>query len=601
MADIQLKEVFDTVQIPISDSEEAIDYNFNVAGGSATSIHSSSTLPINLIPTGINNDTWHIKRQGITLNTSDFTNCDPTGAFDDMPAYDTVTVLDMLHLKSKDEWVYAIGHKSGANYRLYVCVVSGGANWVLNVNPSTIALTSSSQVYLSEIIVLNQTGVAVNITNSAINPTSSTSWYALQTAGAWTASSLTQITDADFPSGATFNHVVVGPLVQLNSFIYALTKFGSLHNSDINSISSWNALGFVYAFSRPNNGVTLQRYKNHLLAFGDRSIEFWNDIGNAAPASPLGRVDQAFQRIGTLTARTICEINNQLYWLATDSTSILGLYTFDQYTPVKLSDRSIDQFLRTSSDGVTKYRFTVLNFNGTVNIVMFGLNIKYPALLTQASFTSDPNYLDNDDFQDSVLTYCLDSKKFWCFSHAFCHGTFHLVGPRNYPTSTSTTASAYLGIDSAYSLTYPDAGSWCLTYRPYDDQCFDAWWGSVDNGYYPVFCGFQTATHRFGNLKRKRIHKISAIIDNQQNCSSNPMTGLPSTTSWGWFIWNKGGASVSTTFPVLSRAVNLQDNLWNPRITNLGMARNWNFGFAECSGYPLKIRGLELEISQGTS
>ncbi len=130
---------------------------------------------------------------------------------------------------------------------------------------------------------------------------------------------LTQITDVDYPA------TTVPGIVYLDGTYYVMLPDGTIQGSDIENPLSWNALNFVNAEVETDGGVACAKYLNYLLAFGVWTTEvFYDNPNNAAPGSPLSRMDSAFMQVGCAAARSIAMVDNEVIWIGQTKEGLSG-------------------------------------------------------------------------------------------------------------------------------------------------------------------------------------------------------------------------------------------------------------------------------------
>ena len=188
---------------------------------------------------------------------------------------------------------------------------------------------------------------------------------------------LTQITDVDFPS------TNIGTFVHMDGYAFIMTTLGDIYNSDLNSISSWSADNFVSASQSTDQGVGLIRFRNYIVAFGKESAElFWN-AGNPT-GSPLTRIDNGFIRIGAISSRAMCTVENNIYWVSSSDGSSYAVYTMDGTLPRRISSPQIETYI------------SILAPNGSVDLTgvrLFGKTFIFVQVSGPATFV----YVVEDD------------------------------------------------------------------------------------------------------------------------------------------------------------------------------------------------------------
>jgi Phage stabilisation protein len=193
---------------------------------------------------------------------------------------------------------------------------------------------------------------------------------------------LTEITDVDYPYNVA-GQTPTGTFVHLNGFSFILTEEGRIYNSDLNSISSWSATGYIATNLYPDRGIGLARFKNMIVAFGQESAELFRLTGGDT-GSPLQAVQEGSIHIGAAQYTAITSMEDQVAWVASSATGSTSVYLMK--TPgvaERISTDEIDFQLnaRGSSDlFVTNTKlfgktFVFVTFGGTTYVYSIEDNI----------------------------------------------------------------------------------------------------------------------------------------------------------------------------------------------------------------------------------
>lgn len=156
---------------------------------------------------------------------------------------------------------------------------------------------------------------------------------------------LTEVTDADLPTG------IIGCGVHMDGYYFyaANSSAGSnIWNLDINSLSAQTATSFIAAQSTPDTLVGLARIKTYVLALGTRSIEFFQNVG-ASSGSPLQRIENAAIKIGVLHGNAIQALAQSLLFVGVSEDGV-GVYMLSGSTATKVSNALVDAALSKSAD-----------------------------------------------------------------------------------------------------------------------------------------------------------------------------------------------------------------------------------------------------------
>lgn len=207
-------------------------------------------------------------------------------------------------------------------------------------------------------------------------------WYFPQ-GGAWT-----QTTDGDFPTN------IVGRPALMDGFVFNMTLDGKLYNSDLNSVSSYAATSYIANNDYPDQGVSVARLDKYIIGFGQKSMEIYQNAGNAI-GSPLRRI-QTVQMGACKTnnsgPQTVLEAFGTVFWIGTSSNgAITGIYLFEGLTPKKISTPGIDKLI--SDTGLA-------GFVGS--LMLHGM--RHIMLVNTAG--------------TAMRAYCLDTNFWWAFQFA---------------------------------------------------------------------------------------------------------------------------------------------------------------------------------------
>ena len=129
---------------------------------------------------------------------------------------------------------------------------------------------------------------------------------------------LTEITDPDFPTG------------DLGEAVY----FSTLADG-----SAWAALDFFSAESNPDSLRGIITSHGNLLLFGTRQLEYWTPTGDAA--LPFQKSQGSEQERGCLAEHSITGLDNTIFFLGDDRV----VYKVLDFRPVRVSDHGTEAAL----------------------------------------------------------------------------------------------------------------------------------------------------------------------------------------------------------------------------------------------------------------
>lgn len=121
---------------------------------------------------------------------------------------------------------------------------------------------------------------------------------------------LTQITDSDFPNGCS-------SIAQIDGY-YLVENSGTeqVYRSDQNDGSSWDGLAFSSAGGNPDPIISLLADHRDLYLIGTYTTEIWHNVGSAT--FNFSRIEGAFIEHGGLSKQGKCATNGAVYWLGND-------------------------------------------------------------------------------------------------------------------------------------------------------------------------------------------------------------------------------------------------------------------------------------------
>lgn len=180
-------------------------------------------------------------------------------------------------------------------------------------------------------------------------------------------STFAEITDTDFPLGA--NQVIY----HNGYFICTLPGSNEWSISNYGDGSSWNGLDYATITSSPDTVLGLVSVRTDVWIFGKRSIEVWQDVGNAD--FPYQRINGASQNIGTLNPWTIQKMNDRVYWLGSSRDGYGAVFRSNGYDNEMISTDAINAKIGNDFDTDTATAYTYKengHFFYVINIVGLG-------------------------------------------------------------------------------------------------------------------------------------------------------------------------------------------------------------------------------------
>jgi hypothetical protein len=150
---------------------------------------------------------------------------------------------------------------------------------------------------------------------------------------------LAEVTDADFPDGATTCTYLDG---------YSIVEevgTQSFYISAVDDSTSWDALEFDTADQNPDDIVRVFADHGELLVFGDESTEFWANSG--ATDFPYSRLTSI--ETGLAAKWSVAKFETSVMFLAKNRLGNVQVVLLNGYTPMPVSTPDLDTLLNTYS------------------------------------------------------------------------------------------------------------------------------------------------------------------------------------------------------------------------------------------------------------
>jgi hypothetical protein len=504
-----------------------------------------------------------------------------------------------------------IAYVDGSAFRFVEYRISANTAFDLGTIAFGGNFTADDYVHLSELTILGIPYLGIVVSNKGAGG-ASVGYYCASTGGVLDPNNIAQITDVDYPPNATYLRKAVGPLVQLNNVVYQMTEGGFIHGSTPSAaagfpaqITVWDTAGVTPVASYPDRGCGLIRYKHHLVAFGEETVEFYNDEGRAQPGLPIARTDQAFLKMGTIGQKSFINVDDVLWFVGKSGTGHMTLYRMEGYTPMGvaqptqvrlLSDRPYVCDLQITTMHGVRHLITNLRAQAGINWFDDGVNI---------GDTVDDNYELRGN-----LCYCVDSNAWWLWvpehSYTGIDNIESLYFGTQWQNNTVTRicmSNVRQGGVFTYSLHPRLAFPYFETsigsnnydgYRLNNDATIDT---------YRIPMMICTNSYDFGNNSRKFIRSAKIIGDYIRNYDDG-FAPYPAFNAEGLtlnFGVMKSDDTAGQGLLDITRGTPL---LTSPGYryfyNNLGQSRQWKFVIAINTYVPIRLEALELIVAQGT-
>lgn len=441
----------------------------------------------------------------------------------------------------------------------------GGAGAGTNMRVSPI-ITLLGRVYFE---AANDGGVAVKMLH--IPKTSSVASQLFKITG----STVSKVTDADYPTDC------VGAGVTIDGYYFVLSQSttgakSQVHNSVLETPSSFGALDFIAAETYPDGGVTLTKFHNQLCVMKQNSIEFFYNAANPAQ-SPLARIDQATLQIGCAAAQSVVNIDNSVIWLSRDQNGGLAIHHLLSGLPQKISTVFIDKILSSTEAIINQgqinafnvafdgHRFYVLTINGKAgasNTSVVGFAIVGNMIVGNSGSAS--NFT-------RTLVYDL-TEKLW---HEWTTNDGADVQVSFF--GSDAISGPYVSASANYSnglVIHRDSGD---IYEMHPPPIGSANADTYKDGTALIQCKVVTNNIDLGTRNRKQLNRLEVLAD-RHTAQSNMTIRYSDDDYKTW--------STAKTVDLQSRS----------NIDRLGMFRLRAFEFVHEADTPLRLKSFELDI-----
>lgn len=159
----------------------------------------------------------------------------------------------------------------------------------------------------------------------------------INSTGTWT-----EITDADFTGLSKCTN-----MIGVDGYLFIGTTNNRIYNSDLNASTAWTSTSFLTAADTPGRLLWIAKIRNFLIVFKDKSIEFFENVGNPTPGSPLEPRKSLTSRIGLLHRNTVREVSDGIIFAGLTETGMAKMYKIsNQDLSINpISNRHIEQML----------------------------------------------------------------------------------------------------------------------------------------------------------------------------------------------------------------------------------------------------------------
>lgn len=477
----------------------------------------------------------------------------------------TVSGVNYVMIKSSDGtgWYYANGAKDttaytadGNNSTTITDIKVAGVNSTAGLYPGQL-LTASANIVAGTRIVSVNSGAFTAVLDTA-------------TVGgvfndlAITKTPIAKILDSDFVTTGTQQSA----FVEMNGYLfYVVDTDGKLYNSDLNSITAYTSTNFISPNMSPDLPLALARHQDKIIVFGGSSREVFADNANVS-GSPLQRIPQYFSSIGTIDQRSVSQLEDDIYFVASPHTGDIGVYQLHNLQSTRISTPQVDKLLGTAAASNGAIYANTFRLGGYSYLSLYLSTATDGPASNLLLETSDALLLESGDnilLEDSpassasfirVLLYNIELQIWFewdCSMCTFIDGLSSGTSNQLFATSRSLTGGKVYTINPiAQGNLYTDDGA---------DYTMEIRTSKID----------------LGTSKRKRIKSIRLIAD---------------TTSTGTCTleWSDDDYATWST----ARTIDLSSK--EPKLTSCGSHKGYRaYRLKHTGGGPFRAEALEIE------
>lgn len=395
----------------------------------------------------------------------------------------------------------------------------------------------------------------------------------------------TEITDTDFTGLSKCSN-----FCGLDGYLFIATTNNRIYNSGQNAATTWSALDFLTAHDAPGRIMWLSKIRHYLIAFKDKSIEFFEDLGNPAPGSPLEPRKSLNRKIGLLHRNTIQEVSDGIIFAGVSESGVSKIYKINsaslEITPI--SNRYLEQQLVMLKvvTTITDYSVDATatgSFLGQSQTFSFG---------NKEFYTINLNDLDSNK---QKFTQVYDNTLGTWTSWASCctvSGTLDSMGFRGSQArsaASGTVMHPVFVVNNGILTTTP-----CI--MAMDTSTSVAFYDRDDNGGAQNLYPFSWTTDQldFGSRKRKFCDEVEVHYsgDSSETPSRTASTSL--TVQYRDWDYNTTAAYTVTRslYYDLGGGVRCRASRW-------GNFRKRSFSVTQSAASPFRIWGLEIRYNEG--
>lgn len=196
---------------------------------------------------------------------------------------------------------------------------------------------------------------------------------------------IAKIIDSDFITTGTY----ISAFAEMDGFVFYTTDDGNVRNSNLNSVTAYNAIDTLSPNLSPDEPRAITRQGQAIVVLGSASKEVYSNPGTNSVGSPLQRQTGYFQNIGVLDQRSLTKLNDDIYFISSPQEGDIGVYRIRGLQAEKVSPPEVDSRLGTVSAASGAFYANSFRLGGYPYVGFF---------LSSASEVTENILLENSDF-----------------------------------------------------------------------------------------------------------------------------------------------------------------------------------------------------------
>ena len=326
--------------------------------------------------------------------------------------------------------------------------------------------------------------------------------------------------------------------ISLDGYVFlAKENTGDLYNSDNDDPTAWTPGDYISTEMSGDFIVKIVQNRNYIVAFGSNSMEMFWDAANTS-GSPLRRNDVGYKDIGYVTG--MAKIGKNVFFVGQDSARNNCVYMIDGFDVNKVSTSVVDRSIQAIA--------TTDNSKGSV-------------------------YLDTNGYALSI-----DGHTFYVLRTP--QTTWMFDNESNFWYELRGSDGTNLKIEASWSM-YNGMQYVAIVGQTYISKMSPSLYQDFGSNF---TCTYTTERVTGGSLNFSVCNKVTLGVDRQVNTGESNVV-----LSWSDNDW------YSTTG---SRNINVFKEA--PKAYSLGQFRTRSFRITYADNYPIRLKGMELELNVGT-